>query len=214
MIAFSWNLPGGVLPYTYTTDDPAQLPAILAAGAGAGVVSWNKTNWLLTTYVGSAPVITSQPQSVTLAPSNSVTFTVIASGSGNLLYQWYRNTNSLIASATNSTFTLNNVQATNAETYSVIVTNTAGSVTSSFAVLTVSSGSYAKPQLSSAALSNGVFTLTVNGDNGPDYIVQASTNLTAWQSLFTNHLPTPPFTWSDSNAASFTRRFYRVQLGP
>lgn len=105
MIAFSWNLPGGVLPYTYTTDDPAQLPAILAAGAGAGVVSWNKTNWLLTTYVGSAPVITSQPQSVTLAPSNSVTFTVIASGSGNLFYQWYRNTNSILVGAPNFTFT-------------------------------------------------------------------------------------------------------------
>ena len=157
-------------------------------------------------------VITSQPQSQSVAPSNNVTFTVIASGTANLFYQWYRNTNSLLAGATNSTFTLNNVQATNAGTYSVTVSNTAGIANSSNALLTVSSGAYAKPQLSSVTFSNGVFRLTVSGDTGPDYIVQASTNLTAWQSLFTNHLPTPPFNWSDSNAASFTRRFYRIQL--
>ncbi len=214
VIAFSWNLPGGVLPYTYTLDDPSQLQNILSSGAGAGVVSWNKTNWLLTTYAATAPVITAQPQSQSVAPSNNVTFTVIASGTGNLFYQWYRNTNSLIVGATNSTFTLNNVSATNAGTYSVIVTNTSGSVTSALAVLTVSSGSYARPQLSGANFFGGNFTLTINGDSGPDYIVQSSTNLLSWQSLFTNHLPVPPFTWSDSNAASYPRQFYRIQLGP
>jgi hypothetical protein len=54
----------------------------------------------------------------------------------------------------------------------------------------------------------------LTGDAGPDYAVQASTNLVTWQSLFTNHLPTPPFNWSDANAGDFTRRFYRIQLGP
>jgi hypothetical protein len=44
--------------------------------------------------------------------------------------------------------------------------------------------------------------------------VQASTNLTDWTSIFTNHAPTPPFDWSDPAASNFSRRFYRVQLGP
>jgi pectate lyase len=214
IIAFSWNLPGGVLPYTATMDDPAQLPAILAAGAGAGIVNWNKTNWMLTTYAPTAPVITAQPQNLSLVPGNTATFTVIASGSANLVYQWYRNTNSLIAGATNSTFTLNSVQATNAGVYSVVVTNSAGSVTSAFATLAVASGTYARPQVGSANFSGGSLVLSVSGDAGPDYIVQVSTNLTTWDSIFTNHQPTPPFNWSDTGASNFVNRFYRILLGP
>jgi pectate lyase len=214
VIAFSWNLPGNQLPYSYTMDDPSQLQSILAAGTGAGVVNWNKTNWLLTTYAATAPVITAQPQGQSVAPSNSVTFSVVASGSANLFYQWYFNTNTPIGGATNFTLTLNNVQTTNAGIYSVVVTNSAGSVTSTGAVLTVSSGSYAKPQVAGMTFSNGLFTLTISGDPGPDYIVQASSNLVTWQSLFTNHLPTPPFNWSDTNTAAARQRFYRIQLGP
>jgi hypothetical protein len=53
VIAFSWNLPGGTLPYTYTMDEPDQLQSILtdpATGAGAGVLTWAKTNWMKTSY--------------------------------------------------------------------------------------------------------------------------------------------------------------------
>lgn len=57
IIPFSWNTnsgtPNGVLPYTYTMDDPAQLQSIVTSpteGAGAGVLTWNKTNWLRTSY--------------------------------------------------------------------------------------------------------------------------------------------------------------------
>ena len=213
IIPFSWNLPGNQLPYSYTVDDPSQLQAVVAAGAGAGVVNWNKTNWLLTTYAPTAPVITAQPQSQTAAPSNSVIFTVAVSGSANLYYQWYFNTNTPIASATNSTLTLNSVQSTNAGVYSVIVTNSAGSAASSNALLVVSSGTYSRPQVSSLVFSNGIFSLTIAGDSGPNYIVQASTNLVTWDSLFTNYAPTPPFGWSDTNAGNLGQRFYRVLLG-
>lgn len=50
IIPFSWNLPGNQLPYTYTMDDPANLLPILQAGAGAGVLTWDKSNWLKTSY--------------------------------------------------------------------------------------------------------------------------------------------------------------------
>jgi pectate lyase len=213
VIPFSWNLPGGQLPYTYTMDDPSQLKDILAAGAGAGVVNWNKTNWLLTSYAPTAPIITAHPQSQNIAAGNSITFTVVASGSANLSYQWYFNTNAPIAGATNSILTLNSVQATNAGIFSVTVTNTAGSAASSNAVLTVSAGTHTKPQLASLVFSNGVFSLTVSGDSGVDYVVQASTNLINWDSIFTNHSAVPPFGWTDSNAPEFLRRFYRIELG-
>ena len=57
IISFSWNpasgAPGGVLPYSYTPDDPSQLQSIVTSptsGAGAGVLTWAKTNWLKTVY--------------------------------------------------------------------------------------------------------------------------------------------------------------------
>jgi pectate lyase len=217
IIAFSWNLPGNQLPYTYTMDDPSQLQAIVTsstAGAGAGVLTWNKTNWLITSYPPSAPTIIADPQGQTITAGNSATFTVAAGGSAPLSYQWYYNTNSGIPNATNTFLMLTNVQATNAGTYSVIVTNTAGSAASSNAILTVSLGTPSPPQLSGFVYNNGVFSLTVSGDSGPDYVVQASTNLTDWTSIFTNHSPIPPFVWTDFVASNFSQRFYRIQLGP
>ncbi len=220
IIPFSWNrgAPGGQLPYTYTMDDPSQLQSIVTsptAGAGAGVLTWNKTNWLMTTYAPTAPFIVAHPQSQTVSPSNTVAFTVVASGSTPLAYQWYFNTNTPIANATNVTLFLANVQTTNAGTYSVMVTNAAGSVTSSNAILTVSSGAPSQPQLSGLVYNaDGTFSLTIDGDTGPDYIVQASTNLVDWISIFTNHSPAPPFVWTDTGASNFTRQFYRIQLGP
>jgi hypothetical protein len=95
------------------------------------------------------------------------------------------------------------------------VSNLAGSATSAYAVLVVSAGTPSKPQLSGLAYdsNSGTFSLTVNGDTGPDYIVLASTNLVDWTSIFTNHSPTPPFVWTDSGASNYNQRFYRILLG-
>jgi pectate lyase len=217
IIPFSWNTnsstPNGVLPYSYTLDDPAQLKSIVPAGAGTGIVNWNKTNWLLTAYAPTAPVITAQPQNQSVTPGNSATFTAVASGSANLFYQWYFNTNTLIPGATNATLVLNSVQSTNAGIYSVVVTNTAGSATSSNAMLTISSGIHTPPQLSNVSFQNGDFSINVVGDAGVDYIIQASSNLMSWSSIFTNHSATPPFNWSDPAATNSGSRYYRVLLG-
>ena len=67
----------------------------------------------------------------------------------------------------NATLTLDNVQATNAGTYAVIVTNSAGSAISSNALLTVSTGN-SKPQVSAVIFTNGTFGLTAAGDAGLD----------------------------------------------
>jgi pectate lyase len=216
IIPFSWNLPNNQLPYTYTPDDPAQLQAIVTsptAGAGAGVLTWDKTNWLVTSYAPTAPFIVAQPQNVTVGASQSASFTVLAGGSANLGYQWYFNTNTPVANATNSILTLTNIQSGNAGVYTVIVTNLAGTATSTNAVLALSGGAPSQPQLSGLVFSNGMFSLTVSGGSGSDFVVQVSTNLTDWVDLYTN-FSTTPFTWSDSNAANFGQRFYRIQGGP
>jgi pectate lyase len=141
IIPFSWNLPGNQLPYVYYPDDPSQLQGIVTsptAGAGAGVLTWNKTNWLVTSYAPTAPVIVASPQDQSVSPNSAISFTVVAGGSAPLSYQWYFNTNSPIAGATNFLFTLTNVQATNAGIYSVIVSNSVGSTNSAGATLTIS----------------------------------------------------------------------------
>src|SRR5262249_11783808 len=94
-------------------------------------------NWGLeiTGYV--APSITMNPVGQTAECSaGSPSFTVTASGSAPLSYQW-RFAGSPLLGATNATVTLNNVTGANAGSYDVVVTNPYGSVTSSVATLTV-----------------------------------------------------------------------------
>lgn len=88
-------------------------------------------------YTGNqAPVITTEPQSISVAVGGTATFTVTASGNPAPTYQWRKNGVN-IAGATASTYTINNVQSSNAGQYSVIATNSAGADTSVNATLTV-----------------------------------------------------------------------------
>jgi hypothetical protein len=71
-----------------------------------------------------------------------------------------------------------------------------------------------QPVLNSAAISNGQFRLLISGQAGPDYTIQGSTNLVDWTQVWTTNPPTLPFLFSDPSASNFSRRFYRVLLGP
>jgi pectate lyase len=83
-----------------------------------------------------APAITTEPQSQTVDAGATVAFTVSASGTAPFSYQWLRNGVSL-AGATAQTLTLTNVTTGQAGSYTVTVTNSAGSDSSAAAVLTV-----------------------------------------------------------------------------
>ena len=84
---------------------------------------------------GSAPTITTQPQNQTVNGGNTATFSVAASGAS-LKYQWLFN-GQIILGATSSTLTLNSVTAAKEGSYSVVVSNPYGSVTSATASLSV-----------------------------------------------------------------------------
>jgi hypothetical protein len=71
------------------------------------------------------------------------------------------------------------------------------------------------PSVSSATFNNGQFTLRVtNSIVGPDYAVQASTNLVDWSTLFITNSPAYSFEWTDTNTATLPAQFYRIKLGP
>jgi hypothetical protein len=82
------------------------------------------------------PAIFNQPLSRAVRPGTNVTFRVSADGSQPLTYQWFFG-GIEIANATNDTFTITDVQPPDAGNYTVEVSNVAGSLVSSEAVLTV-----------------------------------------------------------------------------
>ena len=82
------------------------------------------------------PAITAQPTNLNVVEGANAGFSVTAAGTSPLSYQWQFNGADVIG-ATGTSLTLTSVQPTNAGSYTVVVTNTAGSVTSAVAVLTV-----------------------------------------------------------------------------
>lgn len=88
---------------------------------------------------GLPPVITASPPARTVAAGATVILPVIVSGSPSLTYQWRKAGVALTgnASATTATLTLTNVQAAEAASYDVVVTNSIGSATSAAAPLIV-----------------------------------------------------------------------------
>ncbi len=83
-----------------------------------------------------APSIVQQPTPVAVSGGQTATFSVVASGTAPLTYQWQKN-NAEIPSATQATFTISPTQLADAGSYRVIVSNVVGNVTSSSALLTV-----------------------------------------------------------------------------
>ncbi|MGZ5434937.1 MAG: PQQ-dependent sugar dehydrogenase [Pyrinomonadaceae bacterium] len=86
---------------------------------------------------GTAPNITTHPANQTVAQGSPATFSVVASGSTPLSYQWQRNQQN-ISGATSSSYTLPSAAfADNGATFRCVVTNAFGNATSNEATLTV-----------------------------------------------------------------------------
>jgi hypothetical protein len=85
----------------------------------------------------TAPTITTQPANQSVTAGQAATFSVVATGSAPLSYQWQQGT-AAIAGATSASYTTAATTTANSGLqYSVVVSNSAGSVTSRTATLTV-----------------------------------------------------------------------------
>ncbi len=129
-------LPANRTQYTDTGLAPARtywyvVRAVNAAGASpdAGPVQ-------ATTPALVPPTILAQPRGLALMPGLSAQFSVLASGSPPLRYQWLFE-GAAIPGATNSVLTLPSVQSSNAGIYAVTVSNAAGAITSANAQLSL-----------------------------------------------------------------------------
>ena len=85
----------------------------------------------------AAPQIITQPTNQTVFVGQTASFSVLASGTPPLSYQWVFNSTNNIVGATNATLSLSGILFTNAGNYTVLVSNGVNSVLSSNAVLTV-----------------------------------------------------------------------------
>ncbi len=112
------------------------------------------------------------------------------------------------------TLVLTNVSATNAGNYSVVVTSPYGSVTSSVVSLTV----IVPPRIVTSGTNFGFttngsgFGFNLGGVVGQTVVVEGSTNLVDWTSLFTNTVDTNSVYFFDPTATNFPGRFYRARL--
>jgi len=128
------NIPGATSSsYTInpmTPGDTGSYDCVVSNACGS------TTSSAATLSLKTPPVITDDPDNQTLCEDNPVTFTVSATGTGPLSYQWRKN-GSNISGATSSSHTINPVASAHAGSYDCVVTNACGSATSNTATLTV-----------------------------------------------------------------------------
>jgi hypothetical protein len=143
-LAYQWRKNGtvisGATSASYTTP-PATAGdngAAFSVAVSNGVGSVTSGNAILTVLnAATAPSITSQPTNATVNAGASATFSVVASGTAPLSYQWRKNSVA-ISGATSANYTTPaTTTADSGSTFSVVVSNAAGSTTSNNATLTV-----------------------------------------------------------------------------
>ena len=141
---YQWKKNGtdieGVTTSSHTTDatvlgDSGAVFTVVVTNSAGTVTSSGAALTVNAAVV--APAITTQPTALDVALGNTATFTVTATGTAPLIYQWKKNGID-IPGATSSSYAISNTTSANDGVYSVVVTNSAGSVTSSNATLTVS----------------------------------------------------------------------------
>jgi formylglycine-generating enzyme required for sulfatase activity len=123
-----------------------------------------------------APLITSQPQSVTVMSGQIATFTVTAGGTGLLNYQWQRNGVNL-PGATETTLNLSGARATDAGEYQVVVSNPAGSVTSAVAKLYVNESQTVSGASAVAVVRGGFVVAVIVTGGGYGYSAEPTVTL-------------------------------------
>lgn len=204
--AITFSAPGGLSNYSF-------IGAIFCYGVQVrGRYSFHYDESLAGESFPILPAIIQQPTPQYAQAGSNVTFSVAATGSPTLTYQWYYQfieffgPSYAISGATNSSLIIPNPDPF-ISSYSVIVSNPYGSVASSEASLTVYSTAAAT--LSGTLNStNGQFDLSVHNVGnvfGMPYVLQASTNLTDWAPILTNEAP---FVYTDSNV--LPQRYYRA----
>jgi Immunoglobulin domain/Pectinesterase len=179
----------------------------------------NITIWFSGWTPQTTPNITSQPIDATVGAGQPASFTVGATGVPDPTYQWLKNGTNLIGQ-TSSILSIASASGLDIGTYSVIVANVAGSVTSSNAVLTVNPPTAPSAIASPSVDNSGNVQFTINGALGSagfGYRVWATTNLaltpvtSTWTLLTNGIFDAGPVVFIDP-ASGLPQRFYIITV--
>jgi Putative Ig domain/Immunoglobulin domain/Immunoglobulin I-set domain len=133
-----------------------------------------------------APSITTQPANQTVTAGQTATFSVVATGTAPLSYQWRKNGADIPGASTASYTTPATTTADSGSTFSVVVQNSAGSVTSNNATLTVN------PAPTAPAVTTHPSNQTVTAGQTATFTSAASGN------------PTPTVQWQLNTGAGWS----------
>jgi len=145
-----WTITDSSTGKSFTQSVAINIPALagntayvgFTGGTGGLTATQDILTWTYTSNL-AAPSITTQPANQTVVIGQAATFSVVASGTAPLTYQWMENTGSgfnNISGANSSSYTTPPATSTdNGTAFEVLVTNAEGSVTSNSATLTVTS---------------------------------------------------------------------------
>lgn len=184
---FNTNTPvGGNLPtLTLTNVQTPQAGAYFVTVSNALGVVTSAVAFLSVSNIPAPPAILVQPSSQNVPVGQTAVFSVVASGSLPLAYQWYFNTNTPLAGQTNATLTLAGVTTNDAGVYSVAITNDYGATNTAFAMLIVDTN--APPDFSPLGFCNHGMPVT-GGAAGPVVYVGSEAQLKSYSDV------NPPYT--------------------
>ncbi|MDO8540879.1 MAG: immunoglobulin domain-containing protein [Opitutaceae bacterium] len=171
----SWltlNASSGVLSGTPPDLNGSPFAITITANTGSGTSTAATQSFLLTVEPSQvAPTIATQPASTSVNSGDSPTFSVSASGTAPLSYQW-RKDGSAISGATGTSYTVTNAQGSSAGLYSVVVSNPYGTATSFAASLSVNTPPIfdSQPRAQTVLAGNSVtFSANVSGASGTTF---------------------------------------------
>jgi len=201
------SAPSYTTPPATTSDNGAAFTVAVSDSAGTVTSSAAMLTVLAAPVSAVAPSITSQPSSQTVTAGKTATFTVAATGTAPLTYQWAKN-GSAISGATSASYTTPaTTTSDNGASFTATVTDAAGSATSNSATLNVTTAAVA-PSITAQPVSRSVsagqtatFTVTATGTATLAY--QWKKNGSAISGATSASYTTPATSTSDSGA-SFT----------
>ena len=168
-------------PPLHALQNGSGAPDGIWGGAGTFPTHTNSANyWVDVVFKGAAavaPSITAQPVSQSVIAGQTATFSVTATGTAPLSYQWRRN-GAAVSGATSASYTTSaTTSADNGAQFTVAVGNSAGSVISSAATLTVNAATYLL-SASPASLGFGNVDIGSNSSLGATLTNNGNSNVT------------------------------------
>ncbi len=190
--------------------------SVLVSNVLGSVMSSNAV-LTVTNLSPTAPSIVQPPSDATVYPGGTAVFTVVASGSLPLSYQWRFQSNNIVG-ATSASLTLTNVQFSSAGGYSVLVSNTLGSVLSANAILSVVNPPPPGPRITQIHVLGNDISISFTALAGQRYHVQTRDgNISApWLNRYaiTNQIDGILNFLDPGIIATTPARFYRIEAGP